>query len=107
MGFSRQEYWSGLPFPSAEDLPNPGMEPRSPALYADTLLSNFSKVAIPSFYSMDSEGRSGVSWFQCGPGGLLGGRAVRLSLGYTDAYVERYRIFLRAFQTISTSLPAG
>ena len=28
-GFSRQEYWSGLPFPSPEDLPNPGVEPRS------------------------------------------------------------------------------
>ena len=31
MGFSRQEYWSGLPFPSSGDLPNPGIEPRSPA----------------------------------------------------------------------------
>ena len=32
MGFSRQEYWSGLPFPSPEDLPNPGIERGSPAL---------------------------------------------------------------------------
>ena len=32
MGFSRQEYWGGLLFPSPEDLPNPGIEPRSPAL---------------------------------------------------------------------------
>ena len=32
MGFSRQEYWSGMPFPSPEDLPNPGMEPGSPTL---------------------------------------------------------------------------
>ena len=32
MGFSRQEYWSGLPFPSLEDLPDPGAEPASPAL---------------------------------------------------------------------------
>ena len=32
MGFFRQEHWSGLPFPSPEDLPNPGIEPRSPAL---------------------------------------------------------------------------
>ena len=32
MEFSRQEYWSGLPFPSPEDLPNPGIEPGSPAL---------------------------------------------------------------------------
>ena len=36
MGFSRQEYWSGLPFPSPEDLPNSGIEPRSPALQADS-----------------------------------------------------------------------
>ena len=39
MGFSRQEYWSGLPFPSPGDLPNPGIEPRSPALQADALTS--------------------------------------------------------------------
>ena len=32
MGFSRQEYWSGLPFPSPEDLPNPRIEPGSPSL---------------------------------------------------------------------------
>ena len=32
MGFSRPEYWSGLPFPSPGDLPNPGVEPRSPTL---------------------------------------------------------------------------
>ena len=39
MEFSRQEYWSGLPFPSAEDLPNPGIKPGSPALQADSLPS--------------------------------------------------------------------
>ena len=38
-GFSRQEYWSGLPFPSPGDLPNPGIEPGSPALQIDTLPS--------------------------------------------------------------------
>ena len=37
MGFSKQEYWSGLPFPSPEDLPDAGTEPRSPALQADSL----------------------------------------------------------------------
>ena len=37
MGFSRQEYWSGLPFPSPGDLPNPGIEPGSPTLQADAL----------------------------------------------------------------------
>ena len=39
MGFSRQECWSGLPFPSPGDLPDPGMEPGSPALQADSLPS--------------------------------------------------------------------
>ena len=39
MGFSRQEYWSGLPFPSPGDLPDPGIEPRSPTLEAEALTS--------------------------------------------------------------------
>ena len=37
MEYSRQEYWSGLPCPSPGDLPDPGLEPRSPALQADAL----------------------------------------------------------------------
>ena len=37
MEFSRQEYWSGLPFPFPEDLSNPGIKPGSPALQADSL----------------------------------------------------------------------
>ena len=39
MGFSRQGYWGGLPFPSPGDLPDPGIEPGSPTLQADALLS--------------------------------------------------------------------
>ena len=39
LGFSRQEYWSGLPFPTPGDLPDPGIEPGSPALQADSLLT--------------------------------------------------------------------
>ena len=39
MGFSRQVYWSGLPFPSPGDLPDPGLEPRSPALQTGALPS--------------------------------------------------------------------
>ena len=39
MGFSRQEYLSGLPFPSPGDLPKPGIEPRSPVLQVDALPS--------------------------------------------------------------------
>ena len=40
MGFSRQEYWSGWPFPSLRDLPHPGTEPGSPALQSDSLSSD-------------------------------------------------------------------
>ena len=39
VGFSRQEYWNGLPFPSPGNLPDPGVEPRSPTLLTDALLS--------------------------------------------------------------------
>ena len=39
MGFSKQEYWRGLPFPSPGELPSPGIEPGSPALQADALSS--------------------------------------------------------------------
>jgi len=39
MEFSRQEYWGGLPFPFPGDLPDPGIEPGSPMLQADSLLS--------------------------------------------------------------------
>ena len=39
MGFPKQEYWSGLPFPSPGDLPDPGIKPRSPALQAHDLLT--------------------------------------------------------------------
>ena len=41
MGFSKQAYWSGLPFPSPGDLPNPGIEPRSPVLQADSLPQSY------------------------------------------------------------------
>ena len=43
MGFSRQEYWCGLPFPSPGDLPDPGIEPSSPTLQADSLPSESGK----------------------------------------------------------------
>ena len=41
MGFPRQEYWSGLPFPSPGDLPDPGIKPMSPALQVDSLPLNY------------------------------------------------------------------
>ena len=46
MGFFRQEYWSGLPFPSPEDLPNPGIKPRSPTLQADDLPTELYKSTL-------------------------------------------------------------
>ena len=46
MGFFRQEYWSGLPCPPPGDLPNLGIEPRSPALQADSLTSEPPKKSI-------------------------------------------------------------
>jgi len=55
MGFSRQEYWSGLPFPSPGDLPDPGIEPRSPALQADALTSEppvHAKLLLKSVWSL-------------------------------------------------------
>ena len=57
--FSRQEYWSGYPFPCPGDLPNPGIKPRSPALRADSLPaeppgnSNIS-LESSSFYKSDN-----------------------------------------------------
>ena len=50
MGFSRQEYWSGSPFPSPGDLPDPGIEPWSPAPQADSLLSELP--GKPSAYTV-------------------------------------------------------
>ena len=49
MGFSRQEYWSGLPFPSPGDIHDPGIEPRSPALQADAYKLNLLTQLIISF----------------------------------------------------------
>ena len=48
-GFSRKEYWSGLPFPSPGDLPNPGIKPRSPTLQADSLLTAPPGKSMPGF----------------------------------------------------------
>ena len=49
MGFLRQEYWSGLPCPPPGDLPGPGMEPGSPALQADSLLSETPGMHITAY----------------------------------------------------------
>ena len=54
MGFSRQEYWSGLPFPSPGDRPDPGIEPASPTLQADSLLMNYQGRATEVLGDQDS-----------------------------------------------------
>ena len=52
MGFSRQEYWSGLPFPTPGDLPNPGMEPMSPALAGGLFIAE--TIVKPLSHELDS-----------------------------------------------------
>ena len=53
MRFSRQGYWSGLPFPSPGDIPNPGIEPGSPALQADSLLTELQGFKIINIFSLN------------------------------------------------------
>ena len=60
MGFSRQEYWSGLPFPSPRDLPDPGIEPGSPTLQADALTSEPQGSPEATAFA-DSKDHGGVS----------------------------------------------
>ena len=64
MEFSRQECWSGWPFPSPEDSPNPGIEPRSPALWADSLLSEPpGKATVNRAWAKGAHSwRSGSTW---------------------------------------------
>ena len=58
MRFFRQGYWSGLPFPSAGDFPNSGIEPRSPALQADSLLTELQGKPQPSHKGISHTGNS-------------------------------------------------
>ena len=63
MEFSRQEYWSGLPFPSPGDLSDPGNEPRSPALQAGAFPSE--PPGKPKFGIKSSEKRVNMLWCMC------------------------------------------
>ena len=72
MGFSRQEYWSGLPFPSPGDLPDPGIEPGSPTPEADALTSeppgkwkgwdNFTLVPLKKYLVLGGRWEGGSEW---------------------------------------------
>ena len=57
-GFSRQENWSGLPFPSPGDLPNPGIEPRSPASQVDSLPAELPGKPIYMHTHIEKTGRN-------------------------------------------------
>ena len=92
MGFSRQEHWSWLPFPSPGDLPSPGIEPRSPTLQADALPAEpQGKTQIQSLGQEDPLEKEMATHFSIlareipwteEPGGLqsLGSQRVRLDL---------------------------
>ena len=76
MGFSRQEYWSGMPFPSPGDLPNPGIELGFPAFQADALtkvvpnshhifadeLLTWQMLDCPASIREDDKGERGLEW---------------------------------------------
>ena len=62
MGFSRQEYWSGLPCPSPGDLSNPGIELRSPALQVDSLPSEPPGKPLMEYYSFVKKERNNAIW---------------------------------------------
>ena len=72
MGFSRQEHWSGLPFPPPGDLPDPGIEPRSPAWQADSLPSELSNNSPLDHWPLKSEcqSKSGLPESRFGFAGL-------------------------------------
>ena len=110
MGFSRQECWSGLPSPSPGDLPDPGIEPRSPALQADALPSEPpGKPASGSFQIsrfFTSGGQSiGVSasasvlpmniqdWFPVGWTGWLSLQSTGLSRVFSNTTVQNHQFF--------------
>ena len=62
MGFSRQGYWSGLPFPSPGDLPNPGIEPGSPALQQMLYcMSHQGSIIQPHYFKAQRRGKGGSS----------------------------------------------
>ena len=68
MGFSRQEYWSGLPYPPPGTLPDPGIEPQSPALQADSLQLRHQRSPIHIYvyiYGEREEENNGTNAVNC------------------------------------------
>ena len=79
MGFSRQEYWNGLPFPSPEDLPDPGIEPSSSALQADSLPSELQGSPVKCSVNLQLETKLSLEQYPS-PSKLICGKYVLVSL---------------------------
>ena len=62
MGFHRQEYWNGLPFPSPGDLPNPAIEPGSPTPQADSLILKTYFLCLAEAASTSAQCGKAVTW---------------------------------------------
>ena len=80
MGFSRQEYWNGLPFPSPEDLPDPGIEPSSSALQADSLLSELQGSPVKCSVNLQLETKLSLEQYPSPSKLLICGKYVLVSL---------------------------
>ena len=85
-GFSRQEHWSGLPCPPPGDLPNPGIEPRFPALQADSLPAEPQRKSLLSVYNWYREKNYVVALMHMALT-LKGNCARLLSNDYKDVWV--------------------
>ena len=86
MGFSRQEYWRGLPFPSPGDLPSPGIEPRSPTLQADTTLwaTREAQRIKKQRHCFTDKGRSSQSY------GFSSSHVCMCELDHKEGWVSKY-----------------
>ena len=105
MGILRQEYWSGLPCPPSGDLPNPGIEPRSPALQVNSLPSEPSEK--PNNTGVGSLSLlQGIFLIQESKQGLLHCRQILYQLSYQGSPRETLQ-FLNSFQILRGNSPTS
>ena len=107
MGFTRQEYWGGLPFPSPGDLPNLGIEPRSSALQADSLTSEppgkLKRPLLKDHHSHSSPPLRVLKWFQTNS---TNSRARKVS-GFSEAKCSVWNKRLWIMSTWHRHVPPG
>ena len=102
MEFSRQEYWNGLPFPSPGDLPDLGIKPMSPALQADSLLSEPPEKPMKSNSEMKSLSRVrlfATPWtvaYQAPPSVGFSRHPDNLSVYFSQLYLPSFKAQLAA-----------